>query len=174
MDYITSFIKSNSLGKTLLLLITSILTILLSMKTLFTVLIILITIDMLTGISKSFYFRWKQPKEKRVKWARVIKSKLLKQTGKKLVEYGVLIFILSLLDYSIFEASAMFTLGDKSFSLTELSIIFPIGIETWSIWENLEDMGFTNLFKKITNLLPDNVQRIFNKEKQIEEGEIDE
>lgn len=172
------FFKKFTFGKAMFTLAAPLITMILGMETLIIVLGILISIDVITGVAKAFHTRKKLPLEKRKKWHRVIESSLLRESGKKVTEYGLLIIVLGLIDYALLGGATMITLAAKTFSLTELGIIFPIGIEAWSIWENMEEMGFTNLFKKLVKILPTNMQKIFNKDYKeteiIEDHEINE
>lgn len=172
MNQILTFFTSLTIGKKFLLFLTPFISILLGMKTLLFASCILITIDLFTGIIKSF-------KEKEIKFNLfkketylVIKSGLLRLTLKKSYEYGLLLIVVAIIESFILGLTPIMLIG-KVFTLTELSIVIPCGIEVWSIFENIESITGNNILKKFISFLPKKLQNLFSKE-MIKEEQIED
>ena len=160
MNQILAFFTSLTVGKKFLLFLTPFISILLGMKALLFGLAILITIDLVTGIIKSF-------KKKKIKFSLfkketylTIKSGLLRLTLKKSYEYGLLLIVVAIIESFILGVTPIMLVG-KAFTLTELAVIIPSGIEVWSIFENIESQVGRNIFKSFITFLPEPLQKIF-------------
>jgi hypothetical protein len=96
---------------------------------------------------------------------RQIKSKGLRDMLRKIfTEYGVYLIIAFVLDRWILDGMILFNFNDKGLTLPVISLYLFCGIEIWSIGENIEEAGGTNLIKKVLHLLPEKVRNIFDKE----------
>ena len=160
MKQIITFFKTLTVSKKILLLLAPLISILLGMKTLLFGLAILITIDLFTGIVRSFRIKEIPFKPfKRKTWL-VIKSGLIRLTLKKSYEYGLLLIVVAVIESFILGLTPIMLVG-KAFTLTELAIIIPSGIEVWSIFENIESQVGRNIFKSFITFLPEPLQKIF-------------
>jgi hypothetical protein len=133
-----------------------------NLNTLLLGLVILITIDLVTGIIKSFKEQKIPFNLLKLKTYKVIKSNLLRQTLKKFYEYSMLIIVVAIIESFVLGITPI-TLVGKIFTLTELAIIVCSGIETWSIFENLETVTNRNILKRFVLFLPKPLQNIFSK-----------
>ena len=159
MKSITLFFKSLTVSKTILLILSPAISTLVSMKSSIIGLLILILIDLITGIRKTHHinkvkFSWK-----------TVKSYLLRQTWKKTYEYGIGIVAITILQTLIF-GEINVAIFDKELNLAQLSVIIPSLIELWSVFENLEAVSGNNPLKKLESFLPEFIQKIFNKNEE--------
>lgn len=162
MSSIIIFFKTMTISKYLLLLISPILIIILSMQTILLALVIIIFIDLLTGIRKAHHksnikFRpWKK------EFWKVVKSKALRSTWRKATEYGVGVIVFTLLDALVFKSSPLVEMG-YNYSLSELAAIIACLVEVYSIYENMEAVSGNNPLKKILSFLPLKFKTFFAK-----------
>tara|TARA_R110000764_G_scaffold20407_2_gene52403 strand:- start:3330 stop:3830 length:501 start_codon:yes stop_codon:yes gene_type:complete len=163
MKQILLFFKDFSLGKQTLILLTPIISVLMNMNTLILGLVILITIDLLTGIIRSFKEQNVCFNIFKVSTWNVIKSRLLRGTLRKSYEYGILIIVVAIMEAFVLGVMPITLIG-KVFTLTELSVVVCSGIETWSIFENIEPITKSNILKKFASFLPKPLQNLFSKE----------
>ena len=133
------------------------------MNTLILGLVILITIDLLTGIIRSFKEQNVCFNIFKVSTWNVIKSRLLRGTLRKSYEYGILIIVVAIMEAFVLGVMPITLIG-KVFTLTELSVVVCSGIETWSIFENIEPITKSNILKKFASFLPKPLQNLFSKE----------
>lgn len=162
MNQILTFFTSLTIGKKFLLFLTPFISILLGMQALLFGLCVLITIDLFTGIVRSF--RVQEVKFnffKKETWL-VIRSNLLRLTLKKSYEYGLLLIVVAIIESFILGLTPIMLAG-KVFTLTELAIVIPCGIEIWSIFENIETITGNNILKKFASFLPIPLQNLFSK-----------
>lgn len=154
MNTVTSFFKSLTGGKKVLLLISPILTVLLSLKVALAGLAIVITIDLITGIRKHFHNEGVSTNPcKKVFWT-TLKSEGLRRTWRKSTEYGFGIVILAVVEAS-FIGAPIITLMDNTFTLTELGVLIATLIESHSIYENLYAVNpRSKLLRLIAQLIP--------------------
>ena len=156
------FFKEITLGKGLLLALTPIATLLLSMRTILLALLIIIFIDLLTGIRKAHYaYGIKFRPLKREFWD-IIKSKELRKTWRKTSEYVIGIVAFVVLDGMVLGTTAIELLG-KVYSISELAVTVACMVEIYSIYENMEAVSGNNLFKNIVLLFPQRVRVMFSK-----------
>lgn len=167
MKSISTFFSKITMGKGLLLLLSPLLTALISMKAALLGLLILIFIDLLTGIRKSHY-------EKNINfnpfngvfWGS-IKSYLLRQTWRKFYEYGIGILVVVVFETLVFGTPMNIIFAKKAFTLAEVLTVIPALIEVWSIFENLEAVSGKNVFKRIQYLLPISFRELFKKKSDV-------
>lgn len=153
MDSIKSFFSNLTIAKQLLLFIAPILSVLLSMKQALLGLLILIIIDLITGIRRN------QREEKisfnphKLHFWKAIKSYLLRKTWRKAYEYGLGIIVVVIFETLILGSTNIEIMGGKVFTISELSVLVPSVIELWSIFENIESSTGNNFLKKLNLLL---------------------
>lgn len=168
MKAYSTFFKDITFGKKLLMLLAPILTVLVSMKAALFGLLLLIFIDLLTGIRRTHY-EWKvsfQPLKK-MYWLS-IRSYLLRQTWRKTYEYGIGILVMVVFESLVFGQYDIIIMG-KTFSIAELAIVFPAIVEVWSIYENLEAVSEINLLKRLKNFFPPFITNLITKPKEVKE-----
>ncbi len=129
-------------------------------------LLILITIDLITGISKSLYENNRSCNPLKADFWKSIKSYMLRKTWKKAYEYGIGIIVVVIFETLVFGGGSSIMIMSKNFTISELSVIIPALVEVWSIFENMEAISGNNMFKKVTSFLPPKVQRILKGRKR--------
>ena len=159
------FFKNMTLGKSLLLSLTPILIMILNMKTVLLALLIIIIIDLLTGIRKAHYTERVLFRPLKKNFWKVIKSKELRKTWRKAIEYVTGIIVFTILDTMVLGISSIEMLGNK-YSLAELAIIVACLVEAYSVYENMEAVSGNNLFKKILEFLPKTFKSALKNEKK--------
>lgn len=160
MQSMIDFFCKMSNTKKLVLLLTPILSTILSMKIILLGLILLLILDVLTGIRKSLHLRGiKFNLLKKVFYLNV-KSYLVRRTWRKAYEYGVGIIVVSIFESMIIGVTPIELLG-KSFTLSELSVLVACSVEVWSVFENMEAVSGNNLLKKLKGLLPEKLANLF-------------
>lgn len=102
---------------------------------------------------------------KRYFW-REIKSGGMRQWCKKVLwDYGRYALIAFALNEWVLKRMIILEVMDRKLELPVVAIYLFGGIEMWSIGENIEEGGGPkNLFKRVTQFLPEKVQQIFTKE----------
>ena len=165
MKSVLLFFANLSKLKKLALLVSPILTLLLSMKTALIGLSILILLDLLTGIRKNLHQKGISFNPFKKQFWKSIKSYLLRQTWRKTYEYGIGIVVVIIFESLVFGVTSVEVM-DKSFTISELAVVIPAIIETWSIFENLEEVSKNNVLKRLITLLPQGVQNLFTGEKK--------
>lgn len=160
------FFKTITVGKSILLLLSPILTLILSMKTTLLALAIIITIDTLTGIRKSLHQKDIKFNPFKSCFWKALKSSGLRSTWRKTYEYGIGIVTFAVMDSMVFKSSLVELFG-SSYSIAELAVVIACMIEIYSIYENMEAVSGNNLFKRIIRLFPERLKKIFRKEDEI-------
>tara|TARA_R110000851_G_scaffold27764_5_gene77893 strand:- start:8348 stop:8851 length:504 start_codon:yes stop_codon:yes gene_type:complete len=164
MNSTITFFSKLTHWKEVLLLISPIISLLISMQAAILGLIILIGLDLLTGISRTLNEWGIKPNPlKKIFW-KSIKSYLLRKTWRKAYEYGFGIVVVAVFETLILGSTSI-SLMDRNFSITELAIIIPSVIEVWSIFENLENISKRNILKRLIYLMPKGAQKFFIKDK---------
>lgn len=162
MKSLVSFFSQLSTGKKVLLLLTPFITLLTNMKLAFIALLVLIFIDLLTGIRKSFFIKNVSLNPlKKIFWLGV-KSYLLRRTWRKTYEYLFGIIAIAVFETYMLGITQIELLGKVS-SFTEWSVVICGTVEIWSIFENMEAVSGNNILKKLLNFLPENIRRLFIK-----------
>jgi hypothetical protein len=93
-------------------------------------------------------------------WAE-IKSGGLRDMCKKIFsEYFVYLIISFVIDILIFKQNFLIDFMDRKLTLPVIALYVFSAVELWSIGENIEDSGGTNIFKRVIHLLPEKVQKI--------------
>ena len=172
MRSILTFFKEVTANKTVLLLFTPIITAILSMKLLLIGLLILIFIDLLSGIRKNHHAEGIPFNIFKKRFWLCIKSQLLRQTWKKTYEYGLGIWVMIVFEQLIF-GTTVIELSSKAFTLSELAVVIPAIIEVWSIFENFEAVSGNNIMKRLQYLLPSRLRSVLTGEPPVDEG-VDE
>ncbi len=167
MKSILLFFNKLTIGKGLLLSFTPIIAMILSIETFLLALFLLLTLDLITGISKTLYQKKiKANPFKKNFWA-AIKSKGFRDTCKKTYQYLLFVVTFLIVDSLVFKGY-LFTvpvLGKAS--LSEIGTAILCFVEMWSICENLEAISGINPIRKVTALLPRPLQTIFSKEMDV-------
>ena len=132
------------------------------MKTILLALLIIIFIDMITGIRKAHYAEGVKFRPFKKDFWKVISSKELRKTWRKTTEYVIGILAFTILDGMVLGTSSIELIG-KSYSISELAVTVACLVEVYSIYENMEAVSGDNLFKKIINILPKKVKDLFQR-----------
>lgn len=168
MNSIFLFFNTLTKGKKLALLLSPIVTLLLSMKTILLGLSLLIILDLITGIIRSLNDKGIKPSIFKKLFWKSIKSYLLRKTWKKSYEYGLGIIVIVVFETLIFGTTSI-SIMDKSFTVSELAVIIPAIIEVWSIFENIEAVSKNNVLKKLTFFFSTSLRNLFKAAKSIKE-----
>ena len=169
MKTLLAFLKGTTLvEKGIIFFLSSILTVLVSMKAALLGLGILIFIDLITGIRANLHNWGISFNLLKKNFWKSIKSYLLRKTWKKSYEYGLGIIVISILETLIFGEPVHIMFVEKTFTLVELSTIIPALVETWSIFENFESVSGNNILKRISFLLPTKLRSLLTVNKQEE------
>lgn len=145
MKSLTTFFSNITTGKGILLVLTPILSTIISMKALLLGLVLLIFLDLITGIRKSIYLE-RQTDTGKSFW-KCLKSYMLRKTYKKTYEYALGIISVLILESLVLGTTTVDIL-DKSFTISELAVLVPAVVEVWSIYENMEAVSGSNILKK--------------------------
>ena len=154
------FFKNMTVGKTILLSLSSLLITILDMKTTLLALAIIICIDMLTGIRKNLHLKNIKIAFHKKEFWHAIKSSGLRSTWRKTCEYGIGIIVFSVLDSMVLKNPSIALMGEN-YSLAELAVIIACLVESYSVYENMEAVSGNNLFKKVLGLMPQRFKSIF-------------
>tara|TARA_R110002049_G_scaffold260773_1_gene436760 strand:+ start:389 stop:862 length:474 start_codon:yes stop_codon:yes gene_type:complete len=147
-------------SKWILMMLTPLFIIILNMQAILIALLIIIFIDLLTGIRRALYenkvnFRpWKK------KFWKVIKSHALRKTLRKTTEYifGVIAFII--VEGLVFKGLKISAMGYE-YAIAELAATIFCLVEVYSIYENMEAVSGNNIFKRFLSILPRKTKNIF-------------
>lgn len=159
MKSISSFFSNMCKGKKLVLLLTPIFTTILSMKGTLLGLLILILLDLVTGIRKNLH----RDNPEGTSFFRSIKSYLLRQTWRKAYEYGIGVIVIVVFESMVLGMTPI-TLVGKVFTISQLSVLIACAVEVWSVFENMEAVSGQNLLKKLKKFLPEKLQKLFDNE----------
>lgn len=132
------------------------------MRTILFALLIIIFVDLLTGIRKAHYTEGVTFRPHKKEFWKVIKSKELRKTWRKTIEYAVGVIIFAILETMVLGESSVQLLGNK-YSIAELAVTTACLVETYSIYENMEAVSGNNLMKKIIKIFPFSLRNIFRK-----------
>tara|TARA_R100000544_G_C2204541_1_gene48546 strand:- start:193 stop:591 length:399 start_codon:yes stop_codon:yes gene_type:complete len=132
------------------------------MKTILLALVIIIFIDLLTGIRKAHYKNKIKFRPWKSEFWKIIRSSALRNTWRKTTEYGTGILVFILLDALVFDESPLVKIG-YNYSLAELAAIVACLVEVYSIYENMEAVSGNNPLKRILSFLPIKFKTIFSK-----------
>lgn len=154
------FFKNMSGTKITLLASSPLLTIVMDMKSILTALFVIILIDMITGISKSFHVNKISSNPFKKEFWRNLKSSGLRSTWRKTYEYGIGIIVFIILDHYVLHVGKFEFINQKR-NIVELAISVACVIEVYSIFENMEAISGNNLLKRLIALLPEKVKKVF-------------
>jgi hypothetical protein len=130
------------------------------MKPLLFGLLLIISIDLLTGIRKAHYLLGIKFRPWKKEFWRVIRSSELRKSWRKTTEYMIGIIVFIVLQMLVFKELSIEAFG-FDYSLSELAVVVACVVEVYSIYENMEAVSGNNLFKKVLNLLPTKIKDIF-------------
>lgn len=147
-------------GKGVILSLSALIAVLISMKAALLGLLILILIDLITGIRANLHDWGISANPFKKKFWKSIKSYLLRKTWKKTYEYGIGIIVVAVFETFIFGAPASIILMSKTFTLAEIATIVPALVEVWSIFENFEAVSNNNILKRLVFLLPPKMRSV--------------
>lgn len=167
MKSVILFFQNITIVKKILLLITPILTVMFNLQTALLGLGILIFLDLLTGVRKSFHKKGISAYVWQRKFWKEVKSYGIRATWRKTYEYGMGIIVFSILESMILSIDPI-VLMNKSFTITELSITTASIIEVYSNYENMEAVSGNNIFKRILQFLPESIQKMLEPKKKLE------
>lgn len=168
MKSIILFFSNLTKWKKFVLLLSPIVTLILSMKTILIGLSILIFLDLITGIVKNLQKKGIAPNLIKKSFWKAIRSYLLRKTWKKAYEYGIGIIVIIVFETLIFGTTSI-SIMEKNFTMSELAVVIPAIIEIWSIFENIESVSKNNVLKKIIIFLPVPLRKLFKKGKRLKE-----
>lgn len=154
------FFKKMSGTKALLLTSSPILSLIMDIKSILISLLIIIFIDMITGIRKSFYINKISTNPFKIKFWRSLNSSGIRSTWRKTYEYGIGIIVFTLLDKYVLHIGDFEFLNNKR-NIVEITIAVACVIEVYSIFENMEAVSGNNLLKRLIGLLPERVKKLF-------------
>ena len=132
------------------------------MRTILFALLIIIFVDLITGIRKAHYTEGVTFRPHKKEFWKVIKSKELRKTWRKTIEYAVGVIIFVILETMVLGESSVQLLGNK-YSIAELAVTIACLVETYSIYENMEAVSGNNLMKKIIKIFPFSLRNMFKK-----------
>lgn len=97
-------------------------------------------------------------------WKEITSGGLRDWSKKVFLEYGIYLIIAFMINEWVLKRMVLFEVFDRKLTLPVIALYLFSFIEIWSIGENIEEAGGTNLFKKILQFLPEKYQQIFKKE----------
>ncbi|HEX8576990.1 MAG TPA: hypothetical protein VF677_11915 [Flavobacterium sp.] len=97
-------------------------------------------------------------------WKQITSGGLREWAKKVFLEYGIYLIIAFMINEWVLKRMVLFEVFDRKLTLPVIALYLFSFIEIWSIGENIEKAGGTNLFKKILHFLPDKYQQIFKNE----------
>lgn len=155
-----NFLSNATLPKWLLVCITSVFSVIISIRTALIGLGIFILIDLYTGVKKYIYLH-----DIKVEWSKTflltIRSGGLRDSYNKAGEY-----LFTILMIAIFEAMVLgvttIELQGRTFTISELAVVIACAIEAWSLFENREVYKKTNPLKKMLRFML-NIRKLIKK-----------
>ena len=117
---------------------------------------------MITGIRKAHYTERVTFRPHKKEFWKVIKSKELRKTWRKTMEYAIGITAFTILDTMVLGTTSIQMLG-HNYSVAELAVTIACLVEVYSVYENMEAVSGNNLFKKILQFLPRAFKSAFRK-----------
>lgn len=170
MKALIAFFKGTTVaGKGVIFSLSALIAVLISMKAALLGLLILILIDLITGIRANLHDWGVSANPLKASFWKSIKSYLLRKTWKKTYEYGIGIIVVAVFETFIFGAPASIILMSKTFTLAEVATIVPALVEVWSIFENFEAVSDRNILKRMLFLLPSKVRSVITGKEHKEE-----
>lgn len=168
MNSFVKFFKDLSFGKAFSIMLTPIITTMFSLKVALIGLILLVTIDFITGVRKSLLNKKVPLNPFKAVFYKNIKSDLIRNTWRKFYEYGLGIIVIIILD-SYF--GHKITVPFINASLSETAIILAAVIEVYSIFENLRDTNkkikfievLIELIDSLIDLFPESLKKALKK-----------
>lgn len=151
--------------KSLLLILTPILTVLLNIKSMLIGLAMLILLDLLTGIRKSLHEKKLSFNPFKKHFWKTLHSKGMRDTWRKTYEYGIGIIVFVIFETMILKIDPI-EIGGALFTLTELAVVAATLVEIYSVFENMEAVSGNNLLKRISFLLPGQIKKIIETKKE--------
>lgn len=97
-------------------------------------------------------------------WKEITSGGLRDWSKKVFLEYGIYLIIAFMINEWVLKRMVLFEVFDRKLTLPVIALYLFSFIEIWSIGENIEKAGGTNLFKKVLHFLPDKYQKIFKDE----------
>ncbi len=163
MKSVATFFSKLSIYKTFLILITPLITILMDIRPALIGLAILLVLDFVTGVRKSFIVsEIKFNPLKKITWQK-FSSTGMRQSWRKTYEYVIGILAFGVLE-AFFIKGAVIPLGETGYKITEFAVIVAAIVELYSIFENIEQSGGTNVLKKLLDMvIPEKVKEKFIK-----------
>lgn len=97
-------------------------------------------------------------------WLQITSSGLRNWMRKVFWEYGIYLIIAFAIDKYVLKNIIVFDFFNRKMTLPVVTIYLFSFIELWSIGENIERSGGTNIFKKLLHLIPEKYQKIIKSE----------
>lgn len=151
--------------KTLLIILTPTLAALLNIQSILLGLLIIIFIDLITGIRKNLYIKGVSSSIYKKYFWQTLSSSGLRKTWKKVSEYGIGILIFIIFETMILKIDPI-SIAGKEMTFAGAAAVIASIIEMWSIFENMEAITGNNMLKRILLFLPEPVRRLFDEIKK--------
>lgn len=126
---------------------------------------LIIIIDTLTGIRKDLYNKGIKVNPFKMSFWQGVKSSGFRKSWRKATEYGLGIIVVTVLDVMVLGGTLSLTLGSAVFTLSKFAVVVASLIETYSVFENMEAVSGTNIFKKMIMFFPEQYKKLFKKGK---------
>jgi hypothetical protein len=95
-------------------------------------------------------------------WNEIKSGGVREMLRKVFMEYGIYLIIAFVIDVLVFKQEVTFEIHNRQMTLPVIALDLFSAIELWSIGENIEDAGGVNIFKRITQYLPEKFQKVIN------------
>ena len=96
-------------------------------------------------------------------WKLIKSSGLRRWCNKVFNDFGISLIIIFVVDILIFKKAITIPLMGRDLQLPIVGMYIFSFIEIWSIGENMEKAGGINIFKKLVDLLPEKIKKLFEK-----------
>jgi hypothetical protein len=161
MKSILLFFNKLTLGKKILLGLSPLMTTIMNLNQLLFALLILVILDLITGIFKSLKLKNIKVRLFKTSFWMEVNSSGFRATWIKSYQYciGILAFIV--LDAFVLKGRVFNIPIIGEYTIAQLAAINICAIEMWSVFENMEAVSGQNPLKKMLGILPRSVKGMF-------------
>ncbi len=163
MKSVILFFKNMTLSKGIMLILSPLISALFGMHTMIIALGFIIIMDNLTGIRKDLHNKKIKMNPLKMSFWRGIESSGFRNTWRKATEYGIGIIVVTVLDVMVLGGTLTLTLGSSVFTLSKFAVVVACLVETYSIFENMEEVSGNNIFKKMIMFFPEKYNKLLKK-----------